>query len=189
MDIPIRGSRRQPARPGERPRGSVACGLPCCLCYRQVGRARARALSCVCVYVPGNKFPLCHAVFRAAPTAAAGVPAGRCFRFEGAHKLRPVCRHRCNAMNCASQAPLWQGSPPAVRCRSPGPLRPRAVDQLGNSEARKLGRMGREGGGRREEGEGGGEDLAPSQRASSCLNFEAGQGGLGQGAGRARAAE
>ena len=22
---------------------------------------------------------------------------GRCFRFEGAHKLRPVCRHRCNA--------------------------------------------------------------------------------------------
>ena len=25
-------------------------------------------------------------------------------RFQGAHKLRPVCRHRCNAMQCYSQA-------------------------------------------------------------------------------------
>ena len=29
---------------------------------------------------------------------------GHCFRIEGAHKLRPVCRHRCNATNCYSKA-------------------------------------------------------------------------------------
>ena len=35
-----------------------------------------------------------------------------CFRFEGAHKLRPVCRHRCNAMHCYSQAQVWTSGPP-----------------------------------------------------------------------------
>ena len=36
-----------------------------------------------------------------------GRALGRCFRLEGAHKLRPVCRHRCNATqwtHCYSQA-------------------------------------------------------------------------------------
>ena len=32
------------------------------------------------------------------------VEAGCCFRFEEAHKLRPFCRQRCNAMHCYSQA-------------------------------------------------------------------------------------
>ena len=29
---------------------------------------------------------------------------GRCFRFKGTHRLRPVCRPRCSAMRCYSQA-------------------------------------------------------------------------------------
>ena len=34
-----------------------------------------------------------------------GVWDGRCVRFEGAHRLRPVfCRHPCDATRCRSQA-------------------------------------------------------------------------------------
>ena len=39
-----------------------------------------------------------------APTVDMRVRDCRCFRFEGAHKLRPVCRHRCNAKHCYSHA-------------------------------------------------------------------------------------
>ena len=42
-------------------------------------------------------------VNRIAPAAPRSL-ARRCFRCEGAYKLRPVCRHRCNAMRCYSQA-------------------------------------------------------------------------------------
>ena len=38
------------------------------------------------------------------PRPAARRPCRRCFRFEGAHKRRPVCRHGCNATHCYSQA-------------------------------------------------------------------------------------
>ena len=38
------------------------------------------------------------------PSAGSSPRAGRCFRFERAHRLRPVCRRRCNAMRCISQA-------------------------------------------------------------------------------------
>ena len=53
----------------------------------------------------GRAAPIHAAPIHAAPTTrSVAVDAGRCFRFEGAHKLRPVCRHRCNAKHCCSQA-------------------------------------------------------------------------------------
>ena len=63
---------------------------------------------------------------RGRPTRAGGrgPEARRCSRFEGAHKLRPVCRHRCNATHCYSQAPRVLGGrrPEARRNLNPGCL-------------------------------------------------------------------
>ena len=62
---------------------------------------------CVCVTPSRRRPSQCRAENARAcrlRDAAAAPRAGRCFRFEGAHRLRPACRHRCDAMRRRSQA-------------------------------------------------------------------------------------
>ena len=67
------------------------------------------------------------------PRAICGHPSGRRFRFEGAHKPRPVCSHRCNATRCHSQA---QG---AGRASLRPASRRRTVGTAGPADARLAG--------------------------------------------------
>ena len=96
----------------ERAQRAVLCSRAgWCLSFALAAPASTRALrrSCVCSRKPT---PFLYYLLATTTTNQPNLPfpfylgqwCGRCFRFEGAHKLRLVCRHRCNAMHYYSQA-------------------------------------------------------------------------------------